>query len=361
MEGGIDSAGAREDRTAQLALLVDAITDYAIFLLDREGRITTWNAGAERAKGYTAEQIVGEHVSRFYTEEDRAAGLPERILETARREGSCENEGWRVRADGTRFWANVLVTALRGADGRHLGFGKVTRDLTAQQVAHVELERFASSAAHDLQEPLRTISGFVELLVGRHGAELSTDAREFVSHIAAASERMQGVIAGLLAYARSGAAEPELRAVRLSDAVGAALSALDAAVAARGVSVQVEVPPGAAVRADPAGLELVLQNLLGNAARFADDAGPRVAVRAERPLPTAWRVLVSDNGPGIDPAHHDRIFEPFVQLRRDDSGGTGLGLSICRRIVERLGGSIGVDSRPGAGSRFWVELRAADA
>jgi PAS domain S-box-containing protein len=350
--------GARESPVQQLALLVDSVTDYAIFLLDPEGNVLTWNPGAERTKGYTAAQIIGEHFAVFYTEEDRADGAPAAALAAAARDGRFEEEGWRVRGDGDRFWASVLVTAVRDDAGRLLGFGKVTRDLTELRAAQQELELFASTAAHDLQEPLRTITGFTELLERRHGAALPPDGREFLGHIVGAAERMQRLISDLLAFARSGRGGVEPAPVALADAATAVIATLHGALSERGVQVAVAVPADALVLADRPGIERLLQNLLSNAVKFADPERPEVAVAARRDG-GEWIVTVTDNGPGVPADQRERIFEPFTQLRRDDFGGTGLGLSICRRIAERHDGRIGVEPAPEKGSRFWFALPIA--
>ncbi len=359
MDHARDMLGARDSPEQQLAMLIDSVSDYAIFLLDPGGHVLTWNLGAERNKGYTAAEIIGEHFSIFYPPEGREAGRPAAVLAAAERDGRFEEEGWRVRKDGTRFWANILITAVRDEHGNLLAYGKVTRDLTQLRLAQQELELFASSAAHDLQEPLRTIAGFSELLVRRHAPALPDDAREFLDHIAAAAARMQRLISDLLLYARSGPGEVQRVEVRLANAVGPVLADLHGALSERGLEVAVDVPGDAVVLADEAGTGLLLQNLLSNAVKFADAQEPKVGVSARREG-AEWLVAVSDNGPGVPDAHRDRVFEPFTQLRHDEGAGTGLGLSIARRIAERHGGRIGVDSAPGEGSRFWFALPARD-
>ena len=353
-----ESVETRRSAIWQLARLVETVRDYAIFLLDVDGHVMTWNPGAERIKGYTAPQILGEHFSIFYTHEDQARNRPGDLLAQALRDGSAHQEGWRVRADGTRFWADVNVTALRDDDGNMLGYGKVTHDLSEYRHAHEELDLFASSAAHDLQEPLRTISGFAELLLRRHGDQLDREAQEFVEHITSATGRMQRLIADLLAFARSGGATGHDEPVALARALEAAMDHLAGAMFDRGVAVRASVNPEATVLADAQGVEQILQNLLSNAMKYADGKKPEVMVLAERDGDD-WRVEVIDNGPGVPADERDRIFEPFTQVRREDFGGTGLGLSICKRIVVRHAGSIGVDEAPAGGSRFWFRLPVA--
>lgn len=343
----------------QLALLIDSIEDYAIFLLDRDGNVLTWNPGAERSKGYTTAEIVGEHVSIFYTPEEREQGRPQEALAAAERDGTYRGEGWRVRKDGVQFCASVLLTALRDEQGNLLGYGKVTRDLTGLRAAQQELELFAATAAHDLQEPLRTIIGFSDLLSSRHASLLPAEGQEFLGHIAVAASRMQQLISDLLAYARSAPGESPSVPVVLAGAVSVMFDSLQGALNERGLVIEVALPGEAIVLADSAGVELLLQNLVSNAIKYADAERPEVSVSARREG-SEWIVTVTDNGRGVDLHQREQIFEPFTQLRREDFGGTGLGLSIARRIVAHHGGRIGVTDNPGGGSAFWFALPAAD-
>jgi PAS domain S-box-containing protein len=358
----------------QFRRLVISVRDYAIFMLDPGGHIVTWNAGAEHLKGYTAQEAIGRHFSMFYTAEDRERAHPAYELEVAAREGRYEEEGWRVRKDGSTFWANVLITAVRTEQGVLVGYAKITRDLTERRAAEAalreaneelgrvnrELDRFASVAAHDLREPLRTIAGFAELLATRYRESLDERAAHYVDHITHAVERLDQLVESLLAYARSSDAAAPGRRIALAALVGTLLADLHAAIAERGADLHVEVPDDAAVTAAEQDVAAVLRNLLSNAVKFADPEHPRVAVRAERDG-DGWRVDVSDNGIGIEPADRPRIFAPFQRLHSaSEHPGTGLGLAIAQRVVERNGGSIGVDSVVGQGSRFWFVLPSAD-
>jgi PAS domain S-box-containing protein len=367
---------AMSRRALELALLVDTIRDYAILLLDVEGTITTWNAGAARLKGYTEQQAVGQSFSMFYTDEDRAHGLPQTLLATAAREGRVENEGWRVRRDGTRFWANVLITAIREPDGTVIGFGKVVRDLTERRAAdealrdanarlertNRELDRFAAVAAHDLQEPLRTIGGFSGLLVERHGAELGGPARKYLDHITSGVTRMSQMVEDLLAYARAAewSGAPGATVV-LADSVAAVLKELQATIDEHATPIEVDVGRELHVHAESRDVEAALRNLISNAVKFAAAEGPRVTIRATLlDGATDIRLDVIDNGMGIDPQDRPRLFQPFARLASAaGQPGTGLGLAIAQRVIERNSGAIGVDSTTGAGSRFWFTLPAA--
>jgi PAS domain S-box-containing protein len=358
----------------QFRRLVLSVSDYAIFLLDPGGHVTTWNAGAWRAKGYTEQEIVGRHFSVFYTDADRARDHPADELRMAAETGRYEEEGWRIRKDGSRFWAHVVITTVRDDDGELLGYAKVTRDLTERRQAeqalreankrlarsNLELDRFAAVAAHDLQEPLRTIAGFSGLLQRRDAGALDEAARDHIDHIAAAVGRMQSLVDDLLGYAR--AAEPSGLGgdtVAVRDAIGLVLEELRATIEERGAAIAVEVADHVDVHAEARDVESVLRNLLSNAVKFADANAPSVTIRATLAA-SAVQIEVIDNGIGIDPADRPRLFLPFQRLHSAaDYPGTGLGLAIAQRVVERNGGSIGVDSVVGRGSRFWFTLPAA--
>jgi PAS domain S-box-containing protein len=343
----------------QLELLIASVRDYAIFLLAPDGTISTWNAGAEHLKGYTAGEAIGRHFSLFYTDEDRARGHPQEELRIAEADGRFEEEGWRLRKDGTRFWASVVITALRDETGQLLGFGKVTRDLTERRMAEQELQRFTGVAAHDLTEPLRTVIGFAEMLQRRESERLSDEGAHLLSRMVAASRRMRTLIDELLVWARAGETAPPAQPSSLLAAAESALATLQATVQDRGARVALDVPADAVVGSDPSTLSRVLQNLLSNALKFGAADGPSVGISAER-RGDVWRTTVSDDGIGIETKYQARIFEAFERLHtRSEYPGTGLGLSIVRRLVERHGGTLGVEAAPGEGSRFWFELPVA--
>ncbi|AGB39312.1 PAS domain S-box protein [Natronococcus occultus] len=614
------SERARRESELRFESLVDAVDEYAIFVLDPEGRVQSWNRGAKRIKGYDVSEIVGEHFSTFYTDDDRADGVPERNLERARTEGSVENEGWRVRADGSRFWANVTITPIR-EDGELQGYAKVTRDMTERRereqqlqrerdlteriletspvgiavvnpdgstsranermatllgvppdesseyaagqremydaegrllpiedrpagrvfetgepvydreirldrpgrtrtwlsinatpigtdeevpeqvvvtatditdlkelaerrkreleerekelaavklatslletgdrpveelleefvsklprsfrypdrtAAHVSvgeheaatdaygtferqitahastdsgtsiridvgfvepppesesdpfideerelidtlatlmtfhferreyidelraetrrLEQFAYAASHDLQEPLRMVSSYLQLIDQRYGDEFDADGREFLEFALEGAERMRNMIDGLLAYARVKTRGGPLGPVDLDAVLEGARSNLEMRIEESGADVEAESLP--TVEGDEHQLRQVFQNLLENAIEYSDDT-PRIRVSAERRGPE-WVVSVRDEGIGIEPEDREQIFEMFQRLHsRADHGGTGIGLALCERIVERHGGEIWVDSEPGEGSTFSFTL-----
>jgi PAS domain S-box-containing protein len=363
-------ATAAELQTANAQLeqfrrLVVSVRDYAIFMLDPGGHVVTWNVGAENIKGYAAEEIIGRHFSAFYTTEDRERGHPAHELELAAREGRFEEEGWRVRKDGTTFWAAVTITAMRNDDGMLDGYAKVTRDLTmrraaeeALRAANEELDRFASLAAHDMSDPLRTIAGFAELL---EKEELGPPATEWISHIVTTSDRMRRLLDSLLTFARAGEDAYPPGPVELRTTAVSVLASLAGAVRETGAEIIMRLPEEAVVWATTHDVELLLQNLVSNALKFGDSARPRVEIAAE-PDGESWRLVVADNGLGIAHGDHERIFGAFERAHAEDGHhGSGLGLAICERVVHRHGGTIGVESTPGQGSRFWVLLPSPTA
>jgi|SRR5579884_850676 len=370
-----------ERRLAELRyrLLIEGVTDYAIFSMDTRGYISSWNSGAQRIKGYNADEIIGKNFSNFYTEEDRKAGLPQYVLRTAEQTGHFTGEGWRVRKDGTRFWASVVVTALRDEEGNLYGFSKVTRDMTDRKKlldelqhhseelelrvqerdqSNAELEAFAYSVSHDLRAPLRAITGFAEVLKQECDGQLSNEGREYLDEITGAAQRMNGLVEDLLDYSRVGRINMPLASVDLLDAINDARRELGGAPPG---SLVISVPAKLRVRAHPQVLKQIVVNLLSNALKFRkENALPEVTVMAE-PRDRFIRLSVRDKGIGIAPEHQERIWNVFERLHeRETYVGTGIGLAIVKRATTRMSGSCGVTSKPGEGSTFWIELPRAD-
>ncbi|HET7584384.1 MAG TPA: PAS domain-containing sensor histidine kinase [Gemmatimonadaceae bacterium] len=361
-------------------LLVETVRDYAIFVLDPDGYILSWNAGAERIKGWRADQIIGKHFSAFYREEDIERGKPDWELEVAAEEGRFEDEGWRVRADGSLFWANVIITALRNETGRLVGFAKVTRDLTerraAQERAIEDARRLAEAEAssraksgflammsHELRTPLNAIGGYTELLLLGAADPLTSRQREFLERIRRSQQHLLAIINDLLNFSRieAGQVSYDLAPVPLREVVTLVTPMIEPQATAKRLSVRCDAcEPGVTARADRVKVEQILLNLLSNAIKFTGEGGAisiSCAMDGERAL-----LRVSDTGQGIPASDHEAIFEPFVQVGRGLTHvqeGTGLGLAISRDLARAMDGDLTVRSDPGKGATFTLSLPAA--
>lgn len=340
-------------------LLVEAVQDYAIFMLDATGHVASWNAGAQRSKGYSAEEIIGQHFRTFYPPDVAASGHPERELEIALAEGAYQEEGWRVRKDGTRFWAHVTITAVRDSEGRHVGFAKVTRDNTERlhalheqakaadelaaanrelEAVNARLERvaeeqakFLAVTAHELRGPIGLLGMTAETL-SQHWSDLDEAERDdFLEGLGTGARQVRRLLADLLMASRlqASALEFDVRPVALAEHLKASV------VAARRVSpgtdFHIEAAPDLYVLADEGRLTQGIDNLLRNAERHG--ASP-VAVRAFA-HDDVVDIEVSDAGRGVPPRIQPRLFERFATA---GSGGTGLGLFIVRELARAQGG-----------------------
>jgi PAS domain S-box-containing protein len=471
-------------------MLLDGIQNYAIFMMDPRGQIVSWNAGAERIKGYTADQIIGHNFSCFFPPEDIERDRPAEILRMTAASGRHEEQGIRVRKDGSRFLASVTFTALRDPSGNLRGFSEFSHDLSeskesgakyrglleaapdamvvvnqggeivllnvqaekqfgyrrdelvgqkvkniipegfaerliadgtrsaaealAQQIgtgielsgrrkdgsefpieimlsplestegilvtaairdiserktseeqlvktvgelkrSNDELQQFAYVSSHDLQEPLRMVASYTQLLAKRYKGRLDSDADEFIAFAVDGCNRMQGLIQDLLAYSRTGTNGKALREISGDDVLKEALTNLRTTIGESGAIVTHDSLP--VIQTDDAQLALVFQNLIGNAIKYRSAAVPHVHVSATKNGGQEWIFSVRDNGLGIDPQYFERIFILFQRLHgRNEFEGTGIGLAICKKILERLGGRIWVESQPGKGSTFHFAL-----
>ncbi len=363
-------------------LLVERVTDYAIFALDPGGHIVSWNPGAQRLKGYLAHEIIGKHFSIFYPESDRRAGKTEWELEVAMDVGRVEDEGWRLRKDGTRFWANVVITALRDDDGRLVGFAKITRDLTermeaqeraindARRLAEVEglsraKSQFLASMSHELRTPLNAIGGYAELIEMGLGGSVSEQQREYLARIRSSQQHLLRIINDLLNYSRieSGKLTYEQEKVPLRAVIDAVASMVGPQAA--GKNITVETPPcrdDVIALADRLKVEQIVLNLVTNAVKFTPPTG-RVTVACQSGEDQV-KLTVADTGPGIPGDRIDDIFEPFVQLGRSLSSGhegAGLGLAISRDLARAMDGDVTVESTSGKGATFTLTLPTAAA
>jgi PAS domain S-box-containing protein len=480
-------------------LLLDGVHHYAIFMMDPQGKVVSWNAGAERIKGYNAAEIVGRNFSCFFRAEDVAQGKPEELLRLTAANGRHEEQAVRVRKDGSQFLSSLTFTALRDTAGNLRGFSEFSHDLSegqasdaryrglleaapdamvvvnqggeivlvnvqaekqfgysrdelvgqkvkniipqgfaerliadatrstadalAQQIgmgielsgrrkdgsefpieimlsplestegilvtaairnisvrkkseednaelerrveertkelavanqvleqSNVELKQFAYVASHDLQSPLRSISGFVELLQLEYQGKFDDQAQDWIRRTVQAVEQMQTLIRDLLSYSRVDARSRPFTLIPFSDIVKAALTQLDSSI--RDSGAQVTWDPLPEIMGDRSQLVQLMQNLIGNGLNYRSDQLPRIHISAKR-SETEWTFSVRDNGIGIDPKHHEQIFEIFKRLHNEkEYPGTGIGLAVCRRVANRHGGRIWVESAPGRGSTF---------
>jgi PAS domain S-box-containing protein len=476
----------RIESDERIRVLVDGVQDYAIFMLDPQGTIVSWNIGAERIKGYGADEIIGQNFSRFYAQEDIDRGMPAEELRVAASSGRTEVERWRVRKNGSRFLASLLITAARDASGELVGFSEISRDITerkeseakyrglleaapdamvvvseagkivllnvqaeqqfgyrrdellGQDVTEIiptgfaerlkadalrtteetttqqigtgielsarrkdgsefpvevmlsplessqgilvtaairditdrkrdqgrllqtvgelkrsndELEHFAYVASHDLQEPLRMVASFTELLAKRYKGRLDADADDFIAYAVDGTNRMQRLINDLLAYSRAGASTDPPRRISSEAALRSALTNLQATIVESAAVVTHDSLP--LVTMDDTQLTQVFQNLIGNAVKYRGTAAPRIHISAVSTTGTEWVFSVRDNGLGIEPQYFEKIFVLFQRLHgRGEFAGTGIGLAICKKMLERLGGRIWVESEASNGSTF---------
>lgn len=366
----------------QFRLLVEGVTDYAIYMLTPEGRVSSWNAGAQRIKGYRPDEIIGEHFSRFYSEEDRRAGAPQAALETAARDGRFEKEGWRIRKDGSKFMANVVIDPIRAPDGTILGFAKITRDITERREAERALQearealfqsqkmdavgQLTGGVAHDFNNLLMAVLGSLELLRKRLPAD--PKMMRLVDNAIQGAQRGAGLTQRMLAFAR----RQELKPVAL-DVAGLVRGMTDLLHSSLGATVQIEtnLSPGVnKILADPNQLELAILNLAVN----ARDAMPKggsifIAAREENiraaPDLKAGRYVclsVTDEGCGMDEATRSRALEPFFTTKGVGKG-TGLGLSMVHGMIHQSGGKLVLKSREGEGTtaELWLPVAADGA
>ena len=376
-------------------LLIDNIKDYAIFKLDSEGHVMTWNEGARRSKGYSAEEIIGKHFSIFYPSEVRDSGHPQKELQIATKEGRYEEEGWRIRKDGSAFWESVVISAVQDTQGNHIGFVEVTRDLsdrketeeekrrvrelntlntdlhaeieqrmktekalkeTALRLAssNTDLQQFAYVASHDLQEPLRAVAGFLTLIASKQKGNLDPETEGWINHAVEGALRMRALINDLLTYARVESRSMALEETDCNKSLAQAKK--DLAVVLEETGGQITAGKLPTVLGEGGQLTQLFQNLIGNALKFKSTNIPVVSIEANQ-KDGDWVFAVKDNGIGFGQEHAQRIFVIFQRLQgREDYKGTGIGLALCKKIVERHGGHIWAESTKGKGSSFFFTI-----
>ncbi len=364
----------RREMEERLRLLVQAVVDYAIILLDADGNITTWNAGAQRIYGWTEADVLGRHVALLLGVPATTPAVQD-LFDTARTAERAEVEGWGMRSDGTLFWAHSVLSAVRAEGDRLLGFAMVTRDLTASReaeatqnmneqleartrelaAANEELEAFAYSVSHDLRAPLRAIDGFSQALLEDQGHLLDESGKTHLRRVRAGVDRMRHLIDDMLQLSRSTriALEPApVDLVRIATEVIADLRSREPRP-----DVEVELPKHLVVRGDPRLLRIVMENLLGNAWKFTRHRHPAHIAVSCVAGPGEVSVTVRDDGAGFDMAYARRLFQPFQRLHGpDEFEGTGIGLAIVRRIVHRHGGRVWAEGQIDAGAAFHFTL-----
>jgi PAS domain S-box-containing protein len=386
---GISTINDRVQRLRRVAaaeeekyrLLVESVTDYAIYGLDPKGCVVSWNAGAERITGYSADEIIGRHYSTFHTPEERETKVPERELQLATYERLHRIEGWRVRKDGTRFWAESTITSLRTPDGTVKGFSKVTRDTTERkqaeiavqrlnaelelrveertrqlQEANTELESFSYSVSHDLRAPLRSIDGFGNILLRDYAAGLDGRAQDLIRRMRTATVRMGQLIEALLNLSRLTRQPLRRQPVELNEMAEAIIAELQSREPERSVRVAIQ-SQGMTSECDPKLMRVVLDNLLGNAWKFSRYS-PNAAIEfTSTPNGENTVFCVRDNGAGFDMEYKATLFVPFQRLHSaDEFEGSGIGLATAQRIIHRHGGSIWAESEPGKGAAFFFTI-----
>ena len=369
--------------------MVAEVEDYVIILLDSSGHIQNWNKGAEKIKGYMAEEVLGKHFSIFYPEADQTRGLPADILRQAAREGKAVHEGWRQRKDGSLFWGSVVMTAIHNDDGKLIGFTKVTRDLTERKLTeerllessmaleqknreleriNEELSSFAYISSHDLQEPLRKIQTFADRIQETEYANLSEKGRDYFKRMQAGASRMQKLIRDILTYSRTTTAEKTLELTDLNDLLSQAKAEFEVMIHDKQAIIENDRLP--VLKVIPFQMQQLFNNLLNNALKFSKPGEPpHIIIRSEivdggifnQVFPPVakeyYHLSFRDHGIGFEPEYSKKIFEVFQRLHgRSEYGGTGIGLAICKKIVENHYGFISAESYPGKGSTFHVYL-----
>lgn len=359
--------------------MIAEVKDYAIIMLDYNGQIQNWNEGAEKIKGYKAEEVVGKSFKIFYTEEDRHNELPELLLAKAREAGRAVHEGWRVTKTGSKFWGSIVITALHDDSGNVIGYSKVTRDLTdvklrddklkeyihELQQQNEQLDRFAYAASHDLQEPLRKVKTFADLI---ESAPDDTKAiQRYVGKIQSSADRMQSLIKGVLQYSRLSKNVANKVITDLNEVFAGVVGDLDLLIEESKAVVECEKLP--VMQTIPQQMHQLFSNLLGNALKFSSKS-PVITVscaivssRKVKNWPQHlspgryYELIFHDNGIGFEQEYSELIFSLFQRLHHTDQyNGTGIGLGLCKKIVDNHDGYIYAEGFPGKGANFYVYL-----
>ncbi len=361
-------------------LLLENVKDYAIYMLDSQGNVVTWNAGAEQVEGFRAGEIIGKHLSAFFTPDDVARGVPQEALQRAEREGRVLSEGWRVRKDGSRFWLQGVITALYDEAGHLQGFSKIAHNVTKEkeaeekirqineeleqrvrhrtaqlEAANRELEAFSYSISHDLRAPLRHITRHVEILQNELAASLDETRRQYLQTIADSAKNLGNLINALLAFSRMGRSEMRVQRVNLAALVEEARQELRHDLEGRDIDWQIGPLPEA--QGDPLMLRQVIVNLISNALKYTR---PRAQAKIEIGATDSENEIVffiRDNGVGFEMEYMDKLFGLFQRLHpANEFEGIGIGLANVRRIVHRHGGRTGAVGKVNDGATFYFSI-----
>jgi len=359
-------------------MIVEEVEEYAIFMIDTAGHVASWNKGTFKIKGYKAEEIIGLPFRALFVEEDAAIGRPEWELEYALQHGRYSGEGWRQRQDGSKFWASVVLTALRNEQGEVMGWCKITRDLTTEKKAEEELRKaeeatraksvFLANMSHEIRTPLGAMMGFADLL--QDDSLPDQERSEFAETIKRNGEQLVALIDGILDLSKVEAGKLEIKkdVVYLADFLNDIHKTLFHKARAKGLGLDLDFLSGCprSIVTDAMRLRQILLNIIGNAIKFTDAGTIRIEVdirlAADDKTHDMIRFIVSDTGVGISPEYQKRLFQPFTQAHSTTQrlfAGTGLGLALSREIARALGGDlILVESEPGEGSTFLVAVDA---
>jgi PAS domain S-box-containing protein len=365
--------------------MIDDIQDYAIIMLDKAGNILNWNKGAEKIKGYKAEEVIGRNFRIFYTSEDLAVDRPDMLIHQAIEKGKAVDEGWRVRKDASRFWGSTVITVLHDDDNNIIGFSKITRDLTERKIAedrlfqyansievknkqlessNAELASFAYISSHDLREPLRKIKIFANRIF--ESESLSETGSDYFTRILSATDRMQNLIDALLSYSRVTSTEMITETTDLNFILRDVIDSLKEEIEEKKAVIESDELP--TLKVVPVQFQQLFINLISNSLKYSKpDATPYIKISSELvKTPNAplniddyYKISIADNGIGFEQKYADRIFELFQRLHtRTEFEGTGIGLSICKKIVQNHNGVIDASGEPGKGSTFNIYLPA---